>query len=504
MPSDCSKLEEELYNLESSFIKDYITKYVDCGFIDILKKETLTNSDQEENTFDTATKAMQNLHAYTIKNKNFVGFPQLPLSLASFSKFTDLQIQQEEINTWNAEFKDYVKNFVKEAFDSTSSGSGTNFIAEYEKVENEFKNMEAQFLKAVAEYKKNPDKSEEELTGTESGNVDYDRNAAAAANKEAVIFQKKGQYDKSLDTKSQGGGGDEIGFQPAYKERGYLGYWTGWNRRGAPERNGYFKVALYKYAMWTIILLLLFYVIGGSPSTVRYVLAGFNSIVSGECSNAAHFILGRFGIAHPLCTVYKDTIRTLFNAFFMQSPQAMMTLCINLAQVIIYPTFASVTINIFICAVGELVPVFDDNEKSILNSSMKNSMAKMSHTRNAVIDTLSNLVSIFSNVVTNTRLEGLKPEDTEIKPSRTARALRMKGNTIRQKAIAQAAAAEQRAAAERAAAEAAPAPGPLRQAALSVPPSPGITNIHDSLGERPFGGKKSRRRRRRGRKSRKH
>ena len=466
----CLNLDNVLSKLETDFVSNYIDKYVTCGLTEMLDDNKLSTSNtieaQNVSTNNKALKkALNSIYNPTSRVTNQLrlkGIGPVPEELG-YDGLSE-EAKATLICDWNVNFRKYVVRFVELAFNSAKEGSGTAFIEEYEKVQKDFETAVTNYELAKKRYAENPNLTPEQLIAP--------------------------------DMK---GGADQLGF--TQEERGHYNEdWVSsvfgtihYNERGQPIRDDAgIKVAFYKYTMWTILLLLLFYVIGGSPETMNFIRTGFNSIVSGECSNAAYFILGRFGIQHPLCTMYKDVIRTLFNAFFLQSSEALVKLSINLAQLIVAPTFGFITINIFICTIGKLLPIFDENEKHRLDLDMQNGMIKMSGTRDAIISTLTSLIRVFSNIVTNTDLNSLRrgDNDNEIKvaPSRTAKALLDKGVQLKTEAqqAAQQAAAER----ERAAAAEVTAAADTLVYMRNTRPGPG--------------GKKSRRRRRRGRKSRKH
>ena len=168
------------------------------------------------------------------------------------------------------------------------------------------------------------------------------------------------------------------------------------------KRKNTLYVLAYKYIMWTIILLFLFYIIGGSPAIISYIIIGFTSIANGECNGSLHFFADRFGVSHPMCRVYRDLASTLFNAFFNQDSQALLRLCVNLSQVIIAPTFGVITVNIFILATGQLLPFFNHEQRVIINDFMQSDINTMVATRNAIVNSVAHLLSNFRQTVNGT------------------------------------------------------------------------------------------------------
>ena len=481
----CENLVSELDNLQQTvlleFMFNYVYKYSECALLGVLDRDKLLNppadSDKKQFKYNNPADSDKKQFKY---NKNGIQRIMYIMEIdekSAFEKLTEPKnLSDDRANSGDIEkaaidmvikFREYVEKFVEEAFndvEGVEKGCGTAFIKEYKKVQ--------------AKY--------EELHNLVEGEVTV-----------AAGGRMKGGRMK---------GGD----------------WWGNNSQTSEERetNSKRKVAAYKYIMWTILLLFLFYVIGGSPAMIQHVLTGFTSIANGECNNAAHFIFGRFGIQHPFCTAYRELVNTLFNAFFKQDPQALLILCVNLSQVLIAPTFAFLTIDVFICTIGQLFPLLSDAEKNLLQQDMAQSITIMAASRDAIVVTLTNLLNTFRTIVNGSHARPLQIGQ-DVPSSKSAQGLVAVGrggggfSTPRQNPPGQRQQIRRRIAAAASAAVAATisaTTGPLSAPRASARASAARGENgeeedrygYNSEEDRYGGGKKSRRRRRRrGRKSKK-
>ena len=472
----CENLVSGLDTLQVEFMFNYVYKYSECALLGVLDRDKLLNppadSDKKQFKYNNPADSDKKQFKY---NKNGIQRIMYIMETGGKSAFEKLT-EPENLSDVRADygdiekaaidmvikFREYVEKFVEEAFndvEGVEKGCGTAFIKEYKKVQ--------------AKY--------EELHNLVEGEV----TVAVAGGR-----MKGGRM--------KGGGGGWWGNNPQTPEE--------------IERISKRKVAAYKYIMWTILLLFLFYVIGGSPAMIQHVLTGFTSIANGECNNAAHFIFGRFGISHPFCTAYRELVNTLFNAFFKQDPQALLILCVNLSQVLIAPTFAFLTIDVFICTIGQLFPLLSDAEKNLLQQDMAQSITIMAASRDAIVVTLTNLLNTFRTIVNGSHARPLQIGQ-DVPSSKSAQGLVAVGregggfSTPRQNPQVQRQQIRRQLAAAASAAVAATT-GPLsapRASARASAANNDYYDIHDIVNnEDQEGGKKSRRRRRRrGRKSKK-
>lgn len=452
-------LEENENMLRRKFISDYVEGYSNCALVGVLDKNTINGAMADGGSeFDNIQGIQRIIHLMKVKHsKGVFDMKELkaPDNINQDERADDDE-KVEAVHEWNIKFRQYVENFVESAFNDVKDGCGTAFIDEYKQIQADF---------------------------------------------EATHKDVEGEVRLVTAAGGRMKGGD--------------GGWSLWNSGAelAPEvieRNARKRAAAYKYIMWTILLLFLFYVIGGSPAMIQHVLTGFTSIATGQCNNAAHFIFGRFGIQHPFCTVYRDLVNTLFNAFFKQEPQALLTLCVNLSQVLIAPTFAYLTIDIFICTIGQLTPFLSDNEKNLLREDMGRSITTMTMTRNAIVTTLTNLLTTFRSIVSGTHTQPLRIEDAP-QPSNSAQRLVAAGGggRIENQSVHRRNRGPRQA---RVASASSAAAAPLREAAVAAQEAAARRSANEYVDPYDIaneesnhnGGKKSRRRRRRGRKSRKH
>ena len=458
----CENLVSGLDTLQVEFMFNYVYKYSECALLGVLDRDKLSSQSLDDGKkFQYNKNGIQRI-MYIMGKKSAFDMTELtePENLSD-DRANSGDIEEAAIEM-NIKFRQYVEKFVEEAFNDVEKGCGTAFIKEYKKVQAKFEEL-------------HPEK-------------------------------EKGK----------------VSLVPAAGGRMKGGGWPWDNDSQTPEereRNSKKKVAAYKYIMWTILLLFLFYVIGGSPAMIQHVLTGFTSIANGECNNAAHFIFGRFGIQHPFCTAYRELVNTLFNAFFKQDPQALLILCVNLSQVLIAPTFAFLTIDVFICTIGQLFPLLSDAEKKILQQDMALSITIMAASRDAIVVTLTNLLNTFRTIVNGSHARPLQIGQ-DVPPSKSAQGLVAVGrgggrpfvaprqntlvqrqqNTRRLFPVAAASASAAVAATISAPASAAASDAAIGANGEDVDPH-NYNPDHDGLG---FGGKKSRRRRRRrGRKSKK-